>query len=121
MTGERDRFPRKAGGRSMRVKRRRVVVIGAGIVGCSLAAELAKAQGVRVTVLERGSPHRLPGSTSHAPGFVGILGESAVMTDLARISAGVFDSLGTGSARGFFRVGALRAHDFVCEGVGGVL
>ena len=46
----------------------RVVVIGAGIVGCSLADELTARGWTDVTVLEQGPLPAPGGSTSHAPG-----------------------------------------------------
>jgi glycine/D-amino acid oxidase-like deaminating enzyme len=87
---------------------RRVVVIGAGIVGAALAAELAVAEGVEVTVIERGPENRLLGSTGHAPGVVGLLGETAVLTELARSSAEIYETLEHSGERGFDRVGGLE-------------
>jgi glycine/D-amino acid oxidase-like deaminating enzyme len=48
----------------------RVVVIGAGIVGCALADELTARGWTNVTVLDQGSLPRPGGSTGHAPGLV---------------------------------------------------
>ncbi|WP_225796398.1 NAD(P)/FAD-dependent oxidoreductase [Streptomyces aculeolatus] len=63
---------------------RRIVIVGAGIVGSSLARELAGRDGCQVTVLDRSPAGRLYGSTGHAPGYVGVLGEAPVLTGLAR-------------------------------------
>ncbi len=48
----------------------RVVIIGAGIVGCSLADELVLRGWSDVTVVEQGRLFRTGGSTSHAPGII---------------------------------------------------
>ena len=48
----------------------RVVIIGAGIVGCSLADELALRGWTDVTVVEQGPLFKTGGSTSHAPGII---------------------------------------------------
>ncbi len=87
---------------------RRVVVIGAGIVGAALAAELAGRDGLAVTVLERGPHDRLLGSTGHAPGLVGLLGEAPVATELARASADSYEQLVHGGTAGFDRGGGLE-------------
>ncbi|HEV2092469.1 MAG TPA: FAD-dependent oxidoreductase, partial [Rubrobacter sp.] len=47
-----------------------VVVIGAGIVGCSAAAHLAGLGWQDVVVLDQGPLFEAGGSTSHAPGLV---------------------------------------------------
>ena len=86
----------------------RVVVVGAGIVGTAIAAELTAHRGVAVTVLERGPEDRLVGSTGHAPGFVGLVGESRLMTDLAVASAEVYDGVRRDGVLGFDRVGGLE-------------
>jgi glycine/D-amino acid oxidase-like deaminating enzyme len=44
---------------------RRIIVVGAGITGAAVAAELAARPGSEVTVLEAGRPGRRPGSTGH--------------------------------------------------------
>lgn len=87
---------------------RRVVVIGGGIVGAAVAAHLSEHATVAVTLLERGPVDRLLGSTGHAPGFVGLLGEAPVATGLARASADAYSRLERGGQRGFDRVGGLE-------------
>lgn len=94
-------------GRNMR-DMRRIVIIGAGIVGTAIANQLSAINGIAVTVIERGTADQLPGSTGHAPGYVGLLGESPVLTDLARSSAATYDTLGLNGVDGFARVGAIE-------------
>ncbi|MBA2299610.1 MAG: FAD-binding oxidoreductase, partial [Chloroflexi bacterium] len=48
----------------------RVAIIGAGIVGCSLADELVMRGWSDVVVIEQGPLFATGGSTSHAPGLV---------------------------------------------------
>ena len=48
----------------------RIVIVGAGIVGCALADELTARGRTDVTVLEQGPLFATGGSTSHAPGLV---------------------------------------------------
>ncbi|RAX44118.1 FAD-dependent oxidoreductase [Arthrobacter sp. AQ5-06] len=81
---------------------RTVVVIGAGIVGVSVARELAR-KGVSVTVLDRdaGEPR---GSTAFAPGFVGLYNDVPILTELARASAAIYAT----AEHGFGRVGGLE-------------
>lgn len=81
---------------------RTAVVIGAGIVGTSLARDLA-ARGVEVTVLDRDAEESR-GSTRFAPGFVGLYNDSSILTELARTSAEVYDEVG----RGFRQSGGLE-------------
>ena len=88
--------------------RRRVVVIGAGITGSAVAAELAAADQAAVTVVERGPQGRLVGSTGHAPGFVGVLGEAPVLTELAALSTDVYEGLHVDGTAGYDRVGGLE-------------
>ena len=62
----------------------RVVIIGAGIVGCSLADELVLRGWTDVTVVEQGRLFKTGGSTSHAPGIIFQTNASKTMTELAR-------------------------------------
>jgi glycine/D-amino acid oxidase-like deaminating enzyme len=87
---------------------RRIVVIGGGVVGSAVAAELTRDDRVSVTVVERGPGDRLVGSTRHAPGVVGLLSEAPVLTGLARLSAQVYQGLAQRGTLGFDRVGGLE-------------
>jgi glycine/D-amino acid oxidase-like deaminating enzyme len=87
---------------------RRIVIIGAGVVGSAVAAELTRDERVSVTVLEQAPHHRLVGSTGYAPGLVGLLGEAPVLTGLARLSAQVYQGLAQRGRSGFARVGGLE-------------
>ncbi len=78
----------------------KVVIIGAGIVGTSLADELTARGCTDVTVLDRGPLFATGGSTSHAPGLVFQTNGSKTMSEFARytvekfVSLGAFDQLG---------------------------
>src|SRR5262245_36363086 len=48
----------------------RVVIIGAGIVGCSIADELVLRGWSNITVVDQGPLFQTGGSTSHAPGII---------------------------------------------------
>ncbi|MFG2225170.1 FAD-dependent oxidoreductase [Streptomyces sp. NPDC048644] len=86
----------------------RVVVIGAGIVGCSLADELT-ARGWRdVTVLDQGPLPAPGGSTSHAPGLVFQTGPSKTMTEFATYTVEKFNSLEMDGLSCFNPVGGLE-------------
>ena len=85
----------------------KIVVIGGGIVGCSVAYHLAK-RGLETLVLER---HQLTsGSTWHAAGLVGQLRTSANITKLLGYSVELYDKLEaeTGYGTGWKRNGGLR-------------
>ncbi|MDJ0394390.1 FAD-dependent oxidoreductase [Rhodococcus sp. G-MC3] len=71
----------------------RVVIVGAGIVGCSLAEELTSRGWTDVTVLDKG-PIDLPGgSTSHAPGLVFATNSSRSMSRFAAYTAQKFKDM----------------------------
>ncbi|MDF2823188.1 MAG: dmg, partial [Mycobacterium sp.] len=70
-----------------------VVIIGAGIVGTSLADELATRGCTDVTVLDRGPLFATGGSTSHAPGLVFQTNPSKTMTEFARYTVDKFVDL----------------------------
>ncbi len=86
----------------------RIVVIGGGIVGCSLAYHLAAMGESEVLLLERGQ--LTSGSTWHAAGLVGQLRTSANITQLLGYSVALYDRLEaeTGQATGWKRNGGLR-------------
>ncbi len=82
-----------------------VVIIGGGIVGCSVAFHLARA-GRAVTLCERGQ--LTGGTTWHAAGLVAELRASRNLTRLARYTGELYEQLERdGYATGFKRTGAL--------------
>jgi 4-methylaminobutanoate oxidase (formaldehyde-forming) len=86
----------------------RAVVIGGGIVGCSVAYHLAKLGWKDITLIER---HKLTsGSTHHAAGLVGQLRTSANITQLLGQSVSLYDTIEaeTGLASGWKMNGGLR-------------
>ncbi|MCI2421932.1 FAD-binding oxidoreductase [Saccharopolyspora sp. K220] len=85
---------------------RKIVVIGAGIVGSSIAAQLP--EDVAVTVLDHAPTGQLRGSTGRAPGLVGLFNEAPVLTELARASAALYDDLEFNGERAFDRVGGVE-------------
>jgi len=70
-----------------------IVIVGAGIVGCSLAYHLAQMGWKDVLVLDKGELFENDGSTSHAPGGVVPLGTTEVMTKLGVHSVELYSSL----------------------------
>ena len=84
-----------------------VVIIGGGIVGCSLAYHLAKRGCRDVLLLER---KRLTcGTTWHAAGLVGQLRATHNLTRLAQYTTQLYEGLEreTGQATGFKQVGSI--------------
>lgn len=87
---------------------RRVVIIGAGIVGTNLADELVSRGWSDVTVVEQGPLHMPGGSTSHAPGLVFQTTPSKTMTHLARYTVEKLLSLEKDGQNCFNQVGGLE-------------
>ena len=85
----------------------RVVIIGGGISGCSVAYHLAKAGWRDVVLLER--KQLTCGTTWHAAGLVGQLRGSRNMTRLAKYSADLYVQLEaeTGIATGMRQTGSI--------------
>ena len=83
-----------------------VVVIGGGVIGCSVAYHLARAGFPDVTLLER--RQLTSGTTWHAAGLVGQLRTSINMTELARYTSELYLRLEeeTGQATGYRRCGS---------------
>ena len=86
----------------------RVVIVGGGIVGCSVAYHLGHAGVDEVVLLERDA--LTSGSTWHAAGLVGQLRSSANITQLLGYSVKLYERLEaeTGLATGWKRNGGLR-------------
>ncbi|GLZ32326.1 sarcosine dehydrogenase [Lentzea sp. NBRC 105346] len=72
----------------------RVVVVGAGIVGCALADELTQRGWTDVTVLDQADLFARGGSSSHAPGLVFQTNSCRSMTAFARYTVEKYTALG---------------------------
>ena len=85
----------------------RVVIVGGGIVGCSVAYHLAMRGETDVLVLERNK--LTSGTTWHAAGLVGQLRATRNLTQLAKYTTELFAGLeaATGQATGFLQRGSL--------------
>jgi glycine cleavage system aminomethyltransferase T/glycine/D-amino acid oxidase-like deaminating enzyme len=87
--------------------RARVVIVGGGIIGCSVAYHLTRLGCRDVVLLEQGGVSG--GTTWHAAGLVGQLRASSNLTQLIRYSAELYSRLEgeTGQATGWKRCGSL--------------
>ena len=85
----------------------RVVIIGGGVIGCSVAYHLAKLGWKDVVLLER--KQLTSGTTWHAAGLIAQLRATANMTKLAKYSQELYGNLEeeTGVSTGFKRVGSI--------------
>ena len=88
-------------------KKARAVIIGGGIIGCSVAYHLTKLGWNDVLLLER--KQLTSGTTWHAAGLIAQLRATANMTKLAKYSQELYGSLEkeTGVATGFKRCGSI--------------
>ncbi|HMR32383.1 MAG TPA: FAD-dependent oxidoreductase [Geminicoccaceae bacterium] len=86
----------------------KIVIVGGGIVGCSVAYHLGRMGLTDVLLLERRK--LTSGTTFHAAGLVGQLRTSANITQLLGYSVALYDRLEseTGQATGWKRNGGLR-------------
>ncbi|WP_457110889.1 GcvT family protein [Marmoricola sp. URHA0025 HA25] len=87
--------------------RARVVVVGGGIVGASVAYHLTRLGWTEVVLLEQG--HLSGGTTWHAAGLIGQLRATESGTRLVQYSASLYESLeaDVGLSTGFKRVGGV--------------
>src|SRR2546425_85722 len=84
----------------------RVVIIGSGIAGSSIAYHLTGMGWHDIVVLEQGS--LVSGTTSHAPGLVGQLRSSVSLTKMLVYSVSLYKQLHLDGNPGYFEVGSLR-------------
>ena len=84
----------------------RVVIVGGGIAGASIAYHLAKLGWRDIVVLEQGE--LVSGTTSHAPGLVGQLRSNVSLTKLLMDSVALYRTLLVNGEAGYFPVGSLR-------------
>ncbi|MCA1224032.1 NAD(P)/FAD-dependent oxidoreductase [Streptomyces sp. 8L] len=86
-----------------------IVVVGAGVVGASVAHHLTLLGHDRVTVLDTRAREVLPGSTGLAPGFVGRLSSTPELAALAKDSVAAYLAVSKTSDAPVFRpVGCLE-------------
>ncbi|MGB0960682.1 MAG: GcvT family protein [Halocynthiibacter sp.] len=85
----------------------RVVIIGGGVIGCSVAYHLSKLGWTDIVLLER--KQLTSGTTWHAAGLIAQLRATANMTKLAKYSQELYGALEeeTGVATGFKRCGSI--------------
>ncbi|MEO1532431.1 MAG: FAD-binding oxidoreductase, partial [Pseudomonadota bacterium] len=85
----------------------RVVIMGGGVIGCSVAYHLAKQGWQDVVLLER--KQLTSGTTWHAAGLIAQLRATANLTKLAKYSQELYGTLEeeTGVATGFRRCGSI--------------
>ena len=87
---------------------RRIVVIGAGVVGAALADQLV-ARGERdVLVLDKGPLFATGGSSAHAPGLVSRTSTSKFMSETADATIRTFDALSFEGGQALLPVGTLE-------------
>src|SRR5919109_1612328 len=72
----------------------RAVIIGAGIVGNSMAYHLARLGWTELVLLDKGALPNPGGSTGHASNFIFPVDHSKEMTALTRDSARQYEELG---------------------------
>src|SRR6266566_5670927 len=84
----------------------RVVIIGSGIAGSSIAYHLTERGWRDIVVLEQGP--LIGGTTSHAPGLVGQLRSSISLTKMLVYSVALYKQLAVDGNPGYFQVGSLR-------------
>ncbi|MBE9373244.1 FAD-dependent oxidoreductase [Saccharopolyspora sp. HNM0983] len=85
-----------------------VLVIGAGIVGCSTAYHLARLGTTDVVVVEQGPLFATGGSTAHAPGLVFQTNGSQLLTELAQDTVRTFGELELDGQPCFHQVGGIE-------------
>jgi glycine cleavage system aminomethyltransferase T/glycine/D-amino acid oxidase-like deaminating enzyme len=87
---------------------RRIVIIGAGVVGAALADELVLRGQPAITVLDKGPLFATGGSSSHAPGLISRTSTSRFMTETADATVRKYASLVTAGGPALLPVGTLE-------------
>ena len=95
----------------------RVVIIGGGVIGCSVAYHLAALGFDDVVLLER--QQLTSGTTWHAAGLVGQLRTSINMTKLAKYTSELYRGLEdeTGQATGYRQCGSEYSHKAMTDSI----
>jgi glycine cleavage system aminomethyltransferase T/glycine/D-amino acid oxidase-like deaminating enzyme len=87
---------------------RKIVIIGAGVVGAALADELTALGERDVTVVDKGTLFATGGSSSHAPGLISRTSPSKFMQETADHTISKFGSLATAEGPALWPVGTLE-------------
>ncbi|MFL5803773.1 MAG: NAD(P)/FAD-dependent oxidoreductase, partial [Roseiflexaceae bacterium] len=85
-----------------------VVIVGAGIVGCSAAYHLARLGWRDIVVLEQGPLFETGGSSSHAPGLVFQTNAAKAMCELAQRTVQLYSELDLDGQPCFYSVGSME-------------
>ncbi len=88
--------------------RARLVVIGAGIVGCSAVYHLAQRGWRDILVIDQGPLPRTGGSTSHAPGLIFQTNSSKTMCQIAQYTTKFYSQFGWEGQPCFYPVGGIE-------------
>ena len=86
----------------------RLVIVGAGIVGCSAAYHLAQLGWHDILVLDKGPLFETGGSTTHAPGLIFQTNYSKMMTEFARYTVNLLKPLQHGGEQCAYQVGGIE-------------
>jgi len=106
---QRGPYPKASGSMSELPARARCVVIGAGIVGNSLAYHLARLGWRDIVLLDKGPLPNPGGSTGHASNFIFPVDHSREMTDLTLDSVRQYKELGVFTESGGIEVARTEA------------
>lgn len=85
-----------------------VVIVGAGIVGCSAAYHLAKLGWRDIVVVDQGPLFETGGSTSHAPGLIFQTNSSRLMSEMATYTVDLLGDLSYEDEPCFYPVGGIE-------------
>ncbi|MSS73055.1 MAG: FAD-dependent oxidoreductase [Candidatus Latescibacteria bacterium] len=88
--------------------RARLVVIGAGIVGCSTVYHLTRMGWQDIVVLDQGPMFETGGSTSHAPGLVFQTNFARMMTEFSKYAVKLYNELNLDGQPCFYPVGSVE-------------
>ena len=86
----------------------RLVIIGAGIVGCSAAYHLAQLGWNDILVLDKGPLYETGGSTTHAPGLIFQTNYSKMMTEFAKYTVNLLKPLSYAGEQCVYQVGGIE-------------
>lgn len=86
----------------------RLVIIGAGIVGCSAAYHLTQMGWQDIVVIDQGPLYETGGSTSHAPGIIFEINPSRAMCKMAQYTVNLLHDLDYHGEQCWYPVGAIE-------------